>query len=196
MPDPGYWLRRMLRGVYTRDVWYHIAYDINPDMALPAVPEGLRLLRDEELLCGYSDQEARDERIRLRLKDQHERGLGLASGDRLVYDTWIHLGSQLEPNTGLLLEPGEAGGVLLDSWTHPEWRGRGLHGRMIQHRLYRCAELGLHRVEVLVHGKNCPAQKAQFAAGAQLLKKIIITRLLGWRRVKREDCGWHELHLD
>lgn len=186
----------MARILYHRELWYHIAFDVDPDMQRPPVPDGLAIVMDDELRCGYMGQSARNKRIDDRLRDPLERGLGLVSQGHLVYDTWIRLGGQSEPNSGIDLNPGTGGGILLDSWTHPDWRGKGLHGRMIVHRLFRSAELGLIRVEGLVHGLNLHAQKAQKAAGARLLKKITITRLPGWRRVKREDCGWHELHLD
>lgn len=197
MPDLRYWLRRMIGRLYSHDVWYRISYDTStaPEDP-PALPRGLRLVRDRELLPAYADNERRASRIRERLADGRQMGLGLRQDDQLVYDTWIWRGEYHEPNSGLLLDPGAEGGVLLDSWTHPDSRGRGLHGMMIEQRLRLAREKGLRRVEGLVHGRNIAALRAQYRAGAELEDMISIRRCIGLRRVVKRKMSWHELSLD
>jgi GNAT superfamily N-acetyltransferase len=190
-----YWRRRLLRRLWARDAWLLVRH--HPPLGPPPLPlpPGYRLLAGEELRVGYPDQPARDARIRRRLADARQVGLGLAWQGRLAYDTWIWRGPYREPATRILLDPGPRGGVLLDSWTAPAHRGRGLHAAMLLRRLDAAREMGLDPLLGLVHLDNAPALAAQRGAGAEALMRYVCRRLLGvgWRR--EEEAGWHDVEL-
>jgi GNAT superfamily N-acetyltransferase len=182
------------RRVWEFQQWLYIRHEGAPPAAQP-LPAGYHEVRGEELRDGYRDRPQRNGRVARRLADPRQAGLGVRCGDGLVYDTWIWRGAYDEPNTGLRLDPGPGGGVLLDSWTAPEHRGRGLHGRMLERRLAEAARLGLAPLDGLVHLGNAPALRAQRAAGARALERITIIKVLGWRMVRRRPVEWHELDL-
>jgi hypothetical protein len=180
------------RALVDRQLWLYIRHEGSPPEAKP-LPGGCREVRGEELRGGYRDHERRNRRVVERLADPRQVGLGVRHGEELVYDTWIWRGAYDEPNTGLRLDPGPGGGVLLDSWTAPGHRGLGLHGRMLERRLAEAARLGLAPLDGLVHLGNAPALRAQRAAGARALERITIIKVLGWRVVRRRPVEWHEL---
>jgi hypothetical protein len=192
----SYWLHRVLRVLVERHVWWRVRHVPGGTSTPRSLPTGYRLLRENELQLGYPGNEARNRRIEERLADPRQHGLGVAWGDGMVYDTWIWSGSYSEPNSGLILDPGPRGGVLLDSWTAPTHRGRGLHGVMLDQRLSEATRLGLVPMDGLVHLRNVPALKAQQAAGAQALARIVVWRVLRWRWTRTYKAEWHELDLD
>ncbi|MFA7329561.1 MAG: hypothetical protein WC326_00675 [Candidatus Delongbacteria bacterium] len=187
----------LARRFYERQEWLRIRHEPRADPPpAPPLPAGCRVLQGEELRLGYRRHAARNRRIEQRLADARQLGLGVADADGLLYDTWLWRGSYDEPNTGLHLDPGPGGGVLLDSWTDPERRGLGLHGAMLARRLAAAAGLGLAPLDGLVHARNRPALRAQRAAGARLLERLVIRRVLGWRWTRSFKVEWHELDLD
>lgn len=196
LPSLGYWLSRALRLLVERQVWWRVRHQPDAASAPRALPQGYRLLRGEELRLGYREHAARNRRIQERLQDSRQLGLGLAWGEGLAYDTWIWRGAYSEPNSGLILDPGPRGGVLLDSWTAPAHRGRGLHGAMLEQRLWEAARQGLAPLDGLVHLGNVPALKAQQAAGARALARIVVWRVLHWRWNRAYQAEWNELDLD
>jgi hypothetical protein len=185
----------VLRLVWERQEWLFIRHVGSPPVERP-LPQGYHEVRGEELLVGYRQHPWRNRRVVERLADSRQAGLGVTAADGLAYDTWIWRGAYDEPNTGLRLDPGPGGGVLMDSWTAPEHRGRGLHGRMLERRLTEALRLGLIPLDGLVHLDNEPALRAQRAAGALALERITIIKVLAWRRVRRRPAEWHELDLD
>lgn len=197
MPEAlRYWIRRLAGFVYRREDWLLIAHAARLEPPSRALPDGARLLKGEQLRLGYGDRPQRDSRIARRLAEGLEIGLGVELGGRLVYDTWIRPGAYLEPNTGLRLDPGPRGGVLLDSWTDPAARGRGLHSAMLERRLHEAGALGLERLEGLVFASNRPALRAQRDGGAEALKWYIRRRLFGLAWTTERTADWHELDLD
>jgi GNAT superfamily N-acetyltransferase len=188
-----YRLRRLARWWADHEEWLLIRHGVRTEPPERVLPPGCTLLRGDELRLCYGDQPRRDARIAARLSDPAEHGLGVACAGRLVYDTWIRIGGQLEPNTGILLDPGPRGGVLLDSWTHPTMRGRGLHAAMLERRLHEAHGLGLIRLEGLVLRGNHAALAAQREAGAEALKWYLRTRRFGrWTTMER-PASWHDL---
>jgi len=188
---------RLLAGlglVWERRQWLHIRHEGAPPAPRP-LPAGYGELRGGELRLGYREHPRRNQRLAERLADPRQAGLGVRHGDGLAYDTWIWRGAYDEPNTGLRLDPGPHGGVLLDSWTAPEHRGQGLHARMLERRLAEAARLGLSPLDGLVLVGNTPAMRAQRAAGARVLERITIIKVLGWRMLRRRHVEWHELDL-
>jgi len=180
--------------VWQRRQWLHIRHQGAPPAPRP-LPDGYEEVRGGELSLGYLGHASRNDRVARRLADPRQAGLGVRHGEGLAYDTWIWRGAYDEPNTGLRLDPGPEGGVLLDSWTAPEHRGQGLHGRMLERRLAEAARLGLAPLDGLVLVGNRPAMRAQRAAGARIVEHITIIRVLGVRVVRRRPAEWHELDL-
>jgi hypothetical protein len=195
-PSISYWLRRGLRQIVDRQAWWLVRHELSQPAAVLSLPRGYKLLRGEELRLGYREHAARNRRIEERLIDSRQLGLGLAWEGGLAYDTWIWRGAYVEPNSGLILDPGPKGGVLLDSWTAPAHRRRGLHRAMLEQRLSEANRLGLTPLDGLVHLRNMPALKAQKAAGAKALSRIVVWSVLKWRWMRIYKAEWHELDLD
>ena len=187
-------LRLAARRLWERQEWLHIRHEGAPPVPRP-LPAGYEEVRGGDLRLGYRKHLPRNERVARRLEDPRQAGLGVRHGDGLAYDTWIWRGAYDEPNTGLRLDPGPDGGVLLDSWTAPEQRGQGLHGLMLERRLAEAARLGLAPLDGLVLVGNTPAMRAQRAAGARIVEHVTIIKVLGWRVVRRRPMEWHELDL-
>lgn len=191
-----YWLWRGLRVLWRRDDWLLVRYHLAGGCGVePALPEGYRLLRGSELERGYQDWPDRNRRIRARLEDPRQRGMGVEVDGHLVYDTWIWLGAYDEPGSGIRLDPGPRGGVLLDSWTEPRSRGRGLHAALLAWRLTEAHNLGLDTLDGLVHWRNIPAMRAQRGAGADAVKRYVCLRLLGLSWRLERETGWEHVDL-
>jgi hypothetical protein len=191
-----YHLRRMLKKIYSKSEWITIMYELKSTDILSSgsLPDGYRILHSESMTLSYRENHLRNERVRTRQKT--EIGLGVAYDDSLVYDTWIVLGKYVDPNTGILTDPGEHGAVLLDSYTDPDHRGKRIHQLMIAQRLKLAKELNLDNVGGLVYRHNLAALKAQKANGAKVVQRTVLINLLGIKKRIKSKIDWHDLDLD
>jgi hypothetical protein len=189
-----YWSVTLLRRMFERQVWVLVSHQVETQPIVDLLPPaGYRLLEGDDLAQGYVDTPRRTERILSRLADARQLGVGLESATGLAYDTWIWRGEYLDQRTGILLDPGEAGAVLLDAWTHPAHRGRGLHAFMQAHCLVIGRKLGFGTMLGLVYLGNLPAVQAQRGAGGQAIKLFTCWNVAGLHWRTSRCVSWHDL---
>lgn len=102
--------------------------------------------------------------IKKRCSDDSYKAYGIIENNQLIYSTWIsyeNLGLPIP--TKIKLKDDEA--LLEDSYCHPEFRGRGLHGKMNVYRLKKIYDSGKNRVVAIVLNGNKPALKVQMNTG-------------------------------
>lgn len=73
---------------------------------------------------------------------------------------------------------GRPGPVLASAWTHPAHRGKGLHGRLLAHRLHACAADGAQVVYTSADVDNTVSRRNIERAGFRLRGCVAIRRAL------------------
>jgi len=111
--------------------------------------------------------------------------LGAYHEGNLVYSCWISLNnfeSSLNLGNKLRLSPHE--GLLVDAYTHPKFRGLGIHTYMSAIRANKLLELNKRRAIGLVLMENLPARKAQAKIGFKGEKIILYIKIFNREIVK------------
>ena len=139
-------------------------------------------LKYEDFLKG-DPKEFTGRKLRLikeRFKNNSFRCYGFIDNDILAYSTWISLkGIELpliKVSTKLLSN--EA--FLEDSYCHPLYRGKGLHGNFNMYRMGKIYELGRKNCLVFVFKGNTAALKVQQKCGFINLGCFRVGRILGF----------------
>lgn len=102
--------------------------------------------------------------IKNRCLDKSYKAYGIKENNQLIYSTWIsydNLGLPIP--TKIKLNTDEA--LLEDSYSHPAFRGKGLHGKMNVYRLKKIYDSGRTKAVVIVLNGNKPALKVQMNTG-------------------------------
>ncbi|MEL4457173.1 hypothetical protein [Lutimonas vermicola] len=105
---------------------------------------------------------------------------GVFSGSELIYSCWIttlEIGFRKKYNTSIPLLEDE--GYLEDAYTHPDYRGKGLHSKMNLFRIMSLIKKGKSRNYVLVLSENNPAMKSQLKSGFVKVEKMTFLILFG-----------------
>lgn len=121
--------------------------------------------------------------------------LGAFDGDRLVYSCWLSLNvfeSSINLSGRLSLEEDE--GLLLDAFTHPDYRGLGIHTYMNAVRLNKLMDVGKKKAIVMVLSENVPAIKSQISVGFQPKMVISYVSLFGKEFIKFKGVDLGKFH--
>lgn len=120
--------------------------------------------------------------IRERFESGQYWSFGIYYETQLVYTCWIttlEIGFSKKYNTSMDLLEDE--GYLVDAYTHPDFRGKGLHSKMNLFRIMSLMKKGRARNYVVVQNENVPAIKSQLKSGFIKVKKITFLVLFGKR---------------
>ena len=98
----------------------------------------------------------------------------------LAYSCWIsikEIGFRKKYNKSIPLLEDE--GYLEDAYTHPDFRGKGLHSKMNLFRIMSLLKKGKTRNYVVVQSENVPAIKSQLKSGFIKVRKVTFLILFG-----------------
>lgn len=108
-----------------------------------------RLYFEDFLRCKHNDQIRLNESVINQLKERfdtdEDRGeicYGITEDDFLVAYSWISL--KYYPRSTIKLRENAA--FIYDDYTHPKFRGKGLHKELIRHRLHVLTNMNYHDV--------------------------------------------------
>jgi hypothetical protein len=134
----------------------------------------------DDFLLGFKDEfyGKKLEIIKNRFKDPTYKAFGLVDNGILIYSAWISLSMLGLPiKSNIFLRPTE--GYLEDDFCHPDFRGRGIHGKMNLFRLYKLSEEGKdYCVVVVLHG-NSIALNSHLNLGARNLGNFTGGKIFG-----------------
>ena len=132
--------------------------------------------------------------FRKRLADPEYVGIGAFHNDKLVYSCWLSLEkfeSSVDLGDSVDLQPEE--GILIDAYTHPDYRGMGLHTYMNTVRQNRLYELDKKTVVGLLQYENIPARKSQMKVGLKPDSIIYYRNIFGKKIVTEKSLKGREL---
>ena len=107
-----------------------------------------------------------------RFANPNAKAYGVFVNQELAYSTWILYGEVVIRSRFHYSVPKDA--LLLDSYSHPKFRGMGLHNYMNLWCLHKMAQEGAENAFVVVLSYNRPAIKTQTKCGLRIVKKLYI----------------------
>lgn len=123
-------------------------------------------LQDFECASHFCFLKEKLSTFRKRLGDTNYKALGAFSDGRLIYFCWLSLDiveTFVKQDDIIVLNKDE--GLLLDAYTHRDYRGLGIHTYMNAVRLNTLIDLGRKTAVVLILSENIPAIKSQAKVG-------------------------------
>lgn len=108
-----------------------------------------------------------------RFANPNAKAYGVIVDGELAYSTWILYGEVIIQNRFRYPLSNKVA-LLLDSYTHPKYRGMGLHNYMNVWRLYKMKEKGVEKVFGVVLSYNRPAIKTQTKSGLRVVDRFYI----------------------
>lgn len=78
---------------------------------------------------------------------------------------------------GRMLAPGDV--YFFKAWTKPEYRGRGLHKKILSARFRECSALGFHRAVIRVDGFNRASRRGIERVGFRRVESFFIIKAFG-----------------
>lgn len=123
---------------------------------------------DNELWKDFLSEEKRaiyEERF----TNGRAKAYGAFVNGALAYATWILYGEVIYSETEILLKQDDCA-LLLDTYCHPKFRGRGLHNYVNQLCLCKMKERGMKKAYVIILSYNRPAIKTQKKCGLEVEK--------------------------
>lgn len=153
-------------------------------------------LRDFEDAKHFSFSKDRLSLFKKRL-DNGYIALGAFNNSELIYLCWLSLDDFESPvNLGdkILLDRDEA--LLLDAFTHPDYRGLGIHTYMNAIRLNRLIDIGKKRAVVLLLSENVPARRSQSKVGFDAEYLIYYRKIFKKLFIKRRDMNSRKSYGD
>ena len=112
---------------------------------------------------------------------------GIKDNAKVVYYTWIswkHMSYPVMFNLSGNLRENEA--LIENSFCDPSHRGKGYHSKMILFSLCEMAKQKKKKALVLILKENRPALKAQKKSDFSIVKKIVLTKVGNWKRIKEK----------
>ncbi len=197
---PGWSLRRRVAGVVRHEGVRGVALrardaagirtlvllerDLAAAPCVPAIDAGLacRLLSEADVGAVVALRPSLDaDAVRPRL-DAGDYGIGVWHGDRLISAAWFSTAEAWIPELGrrLRLGPGQVYGY--DSFTAPDWRGRGVYGYRSSVAAQVLTVAGLRHSLGFVIAHNRPSLRAAAKAGFRPFGMIGYVRIGRWRR--------------
>lgn len=131
----------------------------------------------------FSEEKRRIYELRFLLP--HAKAYGAFVDGRLAYSTWIQYGEVFLSKEVSLFKTDDAA-LLLDSYCHPDFRGRGLHNYVNHWCLQKMQADGVKKAYVLILSYNTPAYKTQLKCGLSI-ERTFYTFTLG----KKTYCTYH-----
>lgn len=111
--------------------------------------------------------------------------LGAYHQNNLVYCCWISLKNfETSPNLKNSLKLDKKECLIVDAYTHPEFRGLGIHSYMNAIRANKLHDLNKKRALGLVLAENIPSRKAQSKIGFRGEKIILYIKIFGKEFIK------------
>lgn len=143
--------------------------------------EDVKELKIEDFYKGDLDEfdETKLQLINSRFESGLYKCYGILSGDLLVYSTWLSLNRVIIPGSSITRKLGDTEGLLLDSYCHPAYRGRGYHSKMNLFRLKQLLKSGRNKAIAIVIKENQPAYRTQFKSGFRTEMIIRVINLWG-----------------
>lgn len=123
-----------------------------------------------------------------RFQDSTTKAYGAFINGELAYSTWILYGEVVFREKVSLIKSDDCA-LLLDSYCHPDFRGRGLHNYMNHWCLYEMGNRGIKKGYVIVLSYNRPAIKTQRKCGLQMEKTFYGFKMGSW-----EYCTMKSYH--
>lgn len=114
-----------------------------------------------------------------RFRDNQAKAYGAFINGELAYSTWILYGEVVLQEKILLIKSDNCA-LLLDSYCHPHFRGKGLHNYMNQWSLYTMKRNGMENGYVIVLSYNRPAIKTQRKCSLYIKKKFYWFKVGKW----------------
>lgn len=158
---------------------YMMTRSLDDDIILPQTEFKVRELQINDYDQLWKDSflnERRQELYKARIDRDDIDGYGVFINGKLAYSTWI-LYNGIEIN-GVICKK-EGWGLLLDSYCHPNYRGRGLHNYMNIYRLVMMKQRGMKYGCGIVLSFNTPAIKTQYKCGLTIEKTFYTYRFRG-----------------
>lgn len=122
-----------------------------------------------------------------RFCNNRAKAYGAFINGELVYSTWILYGEIVFREKVSLIKSDDYA-LLLDSYCHPNFRGRGLHNYMNYWCLYEMTNHGVKKAYVIVLSYNRPAIKTQRKCGLQVEKTFYGFKIGKWRYCTMKPC--------
>jgi GNAT superfamily N-acetyltransferase len=109
---------------------------------------------------------------RLQSKDEFA-GIGVFDKETglFVYTCWIRFKSFYESKMRRKIEINENEGFFFDAYCHPDFRGNGFHGFMLNERIKYCFRAQKSKAFIIIQGFNTPALKLRKKYQYKLVKK-------------------------
>jgi GNAT superfamily N-acetyltransferase len=123
--------------------------------------------------------------------------LGAFDKGRLIYFCWLssdNFESSVNLSDRVLLDKDEA--LLLNAFTHPDYRGLGIHTYMNAIRLNRLIDIGKKRAVVLVLFENIPARRSQARVGFDAEYLVYYRKIFKKLFIKRKDVNFRKSYGD
>lgn len=146
---------------------------------------------DNELWKNFLSE---NERIiyEAQFKNKRAKAYGAFIDSKLAYSTWILYGEIIYSERKILLKQDDCA-LLLDTYCHPQFRGKGIHNYMNHWCLCEMKRHGSKKAYVIVLSYNRPAIKTQLKCGMQIERTFY--RFLLWKKTyctlninKIENC--------
>ena len=149
---------------------------------LPPIEEGKFVVRElsihnyenELWESSFLDKEKKQIYIK-RFANSNAKAYGAFVDGQLAYSTWILYGEVIIQNS-FRFKTSDKTALLLDTYSHPNFRGIGLHNYMNLWRLYEMQRRGVKTAVGVVWAYNRPAMKTQFKCGLSIAKYFYIIR--------------------
>ena len=126
--------------------------------------------------------------FKTRFASRNYIALGAFHENNLVYYCWISLKNfEYFLNIKNKLTLNENEGLIIDAYTHPEFRGLGIHSYMNAIRANILYDLSKKKAIGLVLMENLPARKAQAKIGFRGEKVVSYIKIFGKEIVKIKD---------
>lgn len=143
---------------------------------------------DSVMNLGFSKSKL--DLFKRRLDSNTYIALGAFHNEKLIYLCWLSLKffeSSVDMGDKIILEKDEA--LLLDAFTHPDYRSLGIHSYMNAIRLNKSIELNKNKAIVLVLAENTHAIKSQIKVGFEITGIIRYIKIFGKIYISKRDLS-------
>ena len=178
--------RRLVRGVYFRDHYYILSFDLQADTIIerPIAGDyrlskmGINDIADAAALWDDEHMEYKLNQYRRRLESGSVGYITRYQGG-IVAACWSATGELEESLLGIKinLQPWVYYGF--DAYVHPDFRERGIVTYMITTVMKEMEERGFKRRVAMVHEENLAMLRAHTKMGQRVVGELILTRFFG-----------------
>ncbi len=133
---------------------------------------------DSAIDLGFSNNKLN--LLKKRLDSNTYIALGAFHNEKLIYLCWLSLKFfESSVDMGDKITLGSDTGLLLDAFTHPDYRSLGIHSYMNAIRLNKLIDLNKNKAIVLVLAENTHAIKSQIKVGFEITGTIRFIKIFG-----------------